>query len=54
MLKKYLKSIGKTEYINMNNKIQFIHRATTLKFGDNRKIEEILVSSVGENILVIE
>ena len=41
------------EYLNMNNKIIFLHNEKRIKFVDNRKIEEIFRSPyITEKIIV--
>ena len=47
MLENYLENIGKSNDLNMKNKIRFIYNAKFLKFGDLRNIETIFVSTLG-------
>ena len=41
MLIKFLKDIGKPEFIHKSNKIRFINNANFLSFDDHRKIDEV-------------
>ena len=52
MLKKYLIRINSPELINNNDAFFFVYNAEYLKFGDNRKIEDIFKCSPNSSLIV--